>query len=393
MKILIAPGGFKESLSSVQLAKSMQRGVERVLPQAQTRLLPLTDGGEGFTQALVEATGGRIYEGVVIGPVGQSLRTHYGILGDGETGVLEMAAAAGLRLVPKDLRNPLLTTTFGVGQIIRALLDMPNIRRILIGCGDSGTNDGGAGMAQALGARFRDRDGFELEFGGGALVDLCELDLSGLHPRVGEVEVLAACNIKNILLGERGVARVFGPQKGATPAMVDVLEAGLANLAGHLLRHQGVHYGDLPGSGASGGLGTGLMAFLGAQLKPWAEVVGPFVRLEQFLQEADLVITGEGRVDATTATGKVPYWVAQQAQAQGKPVLALGGSLGQGSQELHHHGLDWVGSIMPHPASLEEAMRHAEDWVADAITQAMRLVQIGQLLGGQSAAQGGIALR
>jgi glycerate kinase len=383
MKILIAPGGFKESLSSVQLARAMQRGVERVLPDARTTLLPLTDGGEGFTQALVESTGGRLFQSVVLGPLGQSVTAQYGILGDGETGVLEMASAAGLRLVPKDCRNPLLTTTYGVGQIILALLERPHIKRILIGCGDSGTNDGGVGMAQALGARFLDQDGFEIEFGGGALVNLAELDTSNLHPRTGQVEVLAACNIKNILLGERGVARVFGPQKGATPGMVEILEAGLSNLALHLQKQQGVEYGSLPGSGASGGLGTGLMAFLGARLLSWDEVVGPFLKLDQHLHEADLVITGEGRVDATTATGKVPYWVAQQAMALGKPVLALGGSLGQGSQELHRHGLNWVGSIMPHPASLEEAMQHAEDWVADAITQAMRLVVVGQILAGQ----------
>jgi glycerate kinase len=332
---------------------------------------------------LVESTGGRLFQSVVLGPLGQSVTAQYGILGDGETGVLEMASAAGLRLVPKDCRNPLLTTTYGVGQIILALLERPHIKRILIGCGDSGTNDGGVGMAQALGARFLDQDGFEIEFGGGALVNLAELDTSNLHPRTGQVEVLAACNIKNILLGERGVARVFGPQKGATPGMVEILEAGLSNLALHLQKQQGVEYGSLPGSGASGGLGTGLMAFLGARLLSWDEVVGPFLKLEQHLHEADLVITGEGRVDATTATGKVPYWVAQQAMALGKPVLALGGSLGQGSQELHRHGLNWVGSIMPHPASLEEAMQHAEDWVADAITQAMRLVVVGQILAGQ----------
>ncbi len=392
MQILIAPGGFKESLSSAELARAIQRGVRRALPQAQTTLLPLTDGGEGFTQALVEATGGRIIRCSVLGPVGQEVEAHYGVLGDGETGVLEMAAAAGLRLVPKEQRNPLRTTTYGVGQLIRALLEMPQIRRILIGCGDSGTNDGGVGMAQALGARFLDPEGFELEFGGGALVNLAEIDLSGLHPRVGQVEVVAAFNIHNLLLGERGVGRVFGPQKGATPGMVEVLELGLARLAYHLLKLQGVYYGDLPGSGASGGLGTGLMAFLGATLKPWSEVVGPLLGLERHLREADLVITAEGRLDATTLTGKVPHWVAQQARALGKPVLALGGSLGTGWQDLHHHGLDWVGSILPYPASLEEAMQRAEDWAADATARALRLLELGKTLGQRPTLHGAVAL-
>ncbi|WP_027883307.1 glycerate kinase [Meiothermus rufus] len=393
MHILIAPGGFKESLSSAELAQAMQRGVKRVLPQAQTTLLPLTDGGEGFTQTLVEATGGRIFRCSVVGPVGQRVEAHYGVLGDGETGVLEMAAAAGLRLVPKAQRNPLRTTTYGVGQLIRALLEKPQIKRILIGCGDSGTNDGGMGMAQALGVRFLDAEGFELEFGGGALVNLAEIDLSGLHPRVGQVEVVAACNIHNLLLGERGVARVFGPQKGATPEIVETLELGLARLAYHLLKQQGIYYGDLPGSGASGGLGTGLMAFLGATLKPWTEVVGPLVGLEQHLRKADLVITGEGRLDATTLTGKVPHWVAQQARALGKPVLALGGSLGPGWQNLHQQGLDWVGSILPYPASLEEAMQRAEDWAADAIAQAMRLLELGKVLAQQPLAHEAMVLR
>lgn len=380
MNVLIAPGGFKESLSSAQLAKAIERGVKRALPDAHTRLLPLTDGGEGFTQALVEATHGWLFHKKVMGPVGQTVDAHFGILGDGKTGVLEMASAAGLRLVPPHQRNPLYTTTYGVGELIRALLDMPEIERVLIGCGDSGTNDGGAGMAQALGVGLLDAGGRPIDLGGIGLRSLQSLELSRAHPRIGQVEVWAACNIHNVLLGPRGVARVFGPQKGATPEMVELLEEGLARYAEKIQTLLGLDCATLPGSGASGGLGTGLMAFLGARLLPWTEVVGPYVGLEQALLEADLVITAEGRVDATTTTGKVPFWVAQQAQALGKPVLALGGSLGQGAQELYRYGLDWVGSIIPHPSTLEEAMQHAEDWVADAISQAMRLVQLGQHL-------------
>ncbi len=383
LRVLVAPGGFKESLGSSELAAAIARGVQRVLPNAKLDLLPLTDGGEGFTQSLVDATGGTLHPIEVMGPVGQRVMAHYGILGDGETAVLEMASAAGLRLVPKDQRNPLLTTTRGVGELIRAALTHP-VKRLLIGCGDSGTNDGGVGMAAALGARFLDANGMNLPDGGGALEHLERIDLSDLNPRLRDVEVIAACNIKNVLLGERGVARVFGPQKGATPEQVKQLERGLTLYAKHLLESSGVWFGDLPGSGASGGLGTGLMAFLNAKLMPWAQVVGRFVNLEERLRHADLVITGEGRVDATTATGKVPLWVAQHAAKVGVPVLALGGSIGEGCEALHDMGVAWIGSIMPRPATLEEAYLHASSWAEHAAMQAARLVQVGQTLKRQS---------
>jgi glycerate kinase len=380
LRVLVAPGGFKESLGSSELASAIARGVRRVLPDAQLDVLPLTDGGEGFTEALVDATLGTMHRLEVTGPVGQRVAAHYGILGDGETAVLEMASAAGLRLVPSDGRNPLLTTTRGVGELIAAALEHP-VKRLLIGCGDSGTNDGGVGMARALGVRFLDASGAELPEGGGALERLTHMDASGLHPRLRDVEVIAACNIKNVLLGERGVARVFGPQKGATPEQVKRLECGLTMYAGRLLERFGTWFGDLPGSGASGGLGTGLMAFLNAELQPWARVVGRFVDLEARLRNADLVITAEGRVDATTATGKVPLWVAQHAARAGVPVLALGGSLGDGCEALHDLGVSWIGSIMPRPASLEEAFQHAAQWAENAAMQAVRLVTVGQRLG------------
>ncbi|MDG4864800.1 glycerate kinase, partial [Streptomyces sp. T-3] len=304
-RIAIAPSGFKESLSAQAAAEAIAEGVRRVLPHAETDLIPLVDGGEGTAVALAAATGGRLVGLQATGPVGEPVGTHFAVL-DSDTAVVEMAAVAGLSLVPHTLRDPGTTTTYGVGELIRAALDT-GVRRILVGCGDSGTSDGGAGALQALGARLLTADGKELPYGGAQLTRLDRIDTTGLDPRLKDVELLVACNPFNILCGERGVARVFGPQKGATPEQVEQLSAGLEHWAYVLERDLGCTT-DLrsgSGTGASGGLGAGLAA-LGAVLKPRFEVLLDHLNLDARLARADLVLTAEGALDFQTPRGKVP---------------------------------------------------------------------------------------
>ncbi len=284
MKILLAPSGYKESLDAVGVAHAMELGVRDVLPDADIVSLPLVDGGEGFTTGLVDVTGGSLSPLMVTGPVGKPVSASVGLLGgDGpRTAVVELAAAAGLRLVPRSRRDPLTTTSRGVGELIAAALDL-RPERLLIGCGDSGINDGGAGLAQALGVRLLDREGLDLGAGGGELARLASIDTSGLDPRLADVEVVAACNPHNVLCGERGVARVFGPQKGATPEQVEMLSDAMDTYAAVVHRHTGRDVGLVPGSGASGGVGTALMVFCGATLTPRFDVVFEYLDIESAL--------------------------------------------------------------------------------------------------------------
>lgn len=362
-RFVLAPGGFKESLSARQAAEAMAEGVRRAVPDAALDLMPLVDGGEGTAKALALATGGRLVRRIATGPLGEPVRTHFALLGDADaTAVVEMAAVAGLSLVPPDRRDPGLTTTYGVGELLRAALDS-GARRVLVGCGDSGTSDGGAGALQALGAR--------LPRGGHALVALDRIDPSGLDPRLGEVELLVACNPFNVLCGPHGVARVFGPQKGATPAQTEILSAALERWATVLARdvHRGgTNLRSAPGTGASGGLGAGLAA-LGGQLLP---------RFEVLLD--DLVLTAEGALDRQTPHGKVPAEVGRRAKALGKPVLALAGTLGDGAREARASGIDAYRSILPAPLSLPEALLHTGTHLAEATEHAVRMVLLGTRL-------------
>ncbi len=384
-RILIAPSGFKESLSASEAADAIAVGVHRALPGARVDVVPIVDGGEGSAAGLAEATGGRLEPVTVTGPVGQRVRAHVALLG-GEaegTAVVEMASAAGLRLVPSDLRDPTTTTTYGVGELLRAALDSGS-RRILVGCGDSGTSDGGAGALQALGARLLDAQGRELERGGAALAGIDRVDLSGLDPRIADAEVLVACNPHNVLTGPRGVARVFGPQKGATPEQVELLAAALDRWAEVLERDCAATVRELdldvrtgPGTGASGGLGAALAAGLGARLRPRFEVLLDHVDLDALIRRADLVLTAEGAVDVQTAKGKVPAEIARRATRLGTPVIALAGTLGQGAADVYDVGVDAFVSIMSGPMSLRDAVEQAADLVADATERTMRLVLVG----------------
>jgi glycerate 2-kinase len=378
LTVLVAPSGFKESLSAPEVAEHIAQGVLRAMPRARVIRAPMVDGGEGFTEALVSATGGRLIPCRVIGPVGQPVEAFFGFLGGRKrkTAVIEMAAAAGLRLVPRDQRNPMITTSHGVGELIKAALDA-GAQRILLGCGDSGINDGGAGMAQALGARLLDAEGREIRHGGAELSRLARIDLDGLDPRLDHVRLDAAVNWHNVLLGERGVARVFGPQKGATPEQVELLDAALLNYAQRVREATGRDIGHEPGSGASGGLGAGFAALLGGQLHPRYSIVMQYLELDQLIAQADLVITAEGSLDAQTPHGKIPAEVAQRAKRRGLPVIALAGTIGRGVQVNLQHGIDAYASILTRPCTLDEAFANAAKWLTRAAEDAVRMVGVG----------------
>jgi len=380
----IAPSGFKESLSARHAAEAIARGIRRVAPASTLDLIPLVDGGEGTAEALALATYGSLQQLTATGPLGDPVSTHFALLGSTfpavPTAVVEMAAVAGLSLVPADRRDPGATTTYGVGELLRAALDS-GARRILIGCGDSGTSDGGAGALQALGARLLDTRGRELPRGGDALARIYRIDTSGLDPRLADTELLVACNPFNVLCGEQGVARVFGPQKGATPGQVEQLSHALERWADVLARDlrpaaPGTDLRHGPGTGASGGLGAGLAA-LGARLLPRFEVLLDRLDLDARLARADLVITAEGALDRQTPRGKIPAEVARRAKAYGKPVLALAGTLGEGAHEVRASGIDAYRSILPAPVGLAEALSRGDEYLADAAEHALRMVLLG----------------
>lgn len=382
LTVLIAPSGFKESLSAEEAADCIAEGVADTMPGARVIKLPMADGGEGFTQALVNATGGRLCPVRVTGPVGQPVEAFFGLLGGRarRTAVVEMAAAAGLRLVPRDQRNPMRTTSFGVGQLIRAALDA-GATRVLLGCGDSGINDGGAGMVQALGAKLLDAQGRELGPGGGELLRLHRIDLSGLDPRLARVQLDAAVNWHNVLLGARGVARIFGPQKGATPEQVVLLEQALENWAACIQRATGSAWGTQPGTGASGGLGTGFAALLGGRLHPRFDIVMQYLELDRLIAEADLVITAEGSLDDQTPFGKVPAEVASRAKKRGLPVIALTGTIGRGVEINLKHGIDAFASMLSRPCTLDQAIADAGKLLRRSAADMLRMVSVGMSLG------------
>lgn len=383
-RIAVAPSGFKESLSAHQAAEFIAEGLLRVVPDAHLDLIPLVDGGEGTAEALATATGGRLVPWTATGPLGSPVPSHFALLGstapEAPTAVVEMAAVAGLSLVPANRRDPGATTTYGVGELIRAALDQ-GVSRILVGCGDSGTSDGGAGALQALGARLLNAQGRELPHGGAALASLDRIDTSGLDPRLAGTELLVACNPFNVLCGEHGVARVFGPQKGASPAQVEEVSAALEHWAAVLTRdlRPGVDLCRGPGTGASGGLGAGLAA-LGARLLPRFEVLLNHLDLDTRLALADLVVTAEGALDRQTPRGKIPAEVAHRGKGFGRPVLALAGTIGEGAHMVRGAGVDAYSSILPAPVSLSEALGRGGEFLADAAERALRMILMGTRL-------------
>jgi glycerate kinase len=376
MRILIAPDSFKGSLTALAAAQAMERGVLEVFPDAEVFKVPIADGGEGTVEALVVATGGRILPARVRGPLQTPVDAFWGILGDGRTAVIEMAAASGLTLVPKELRDPRSASTEGTGELIKAALDA-GLTRLIIGIGGSASNDGGTGMARALGARFLDGDGQELPPGGAALARLARVDLEHLDPRLATADILVACDVDNPLTGPRGASAIYGPQKGATPAMVQELDAALARFAEVAQAATGRTVATRPGAGAAGGLGAGLLLFTPARLQPGVQIVLEATGFRELARTVDLVITGEGRTDAQTAMGKAPVGVAALAKTWDVPVLCLSGGLGPGAEDVLTLGIDALLSIVPQAMPLEACMADGAALTQAAAARACRLLKLG----------------
>lgn len=376
MRIVIAPDSFKQSMTARRAAECIQEGFAAVLPDAEYVRIPMADGGEGTVRSLVDATGGRILEAEVHDPIGRPVTAQFGVLGDGRTAVIEMAAASGLELLADEERDALGASTRGTGELILAALEQ-DVDTILIGIGGSATTDGGAGMVQALGGRLLDADGKDLPPGGGALMDLASIDLSAMPERLREVDVVVACDVENPLTGPTGAAHVFGPQKGADEEQVLRLDAALVHLAEVIRRELGIDVETVPGAGAAGGLGAGLLAFLQGGFRRGIDLVLEHTRLEDALAGADLVVTGEGGIDAQTRFGKTPYGVAQAAARHGVPVIALAGTVGTDATELHDHGFSAIVPIVTGPGSLAAALAHGEENMRRSAETAARLLVLG----------------
>ncbi|WP_413111532.1 glycerate kinase [Thaumasiovibrio sp. DFM-14] len=360
MKIVIAPDSFKESVSAERVCAAVKKGIEQRIPNVDIVSVPMADGGEGTLDALLATMGGERVECVVMGPLPDSqVKAQFVMLGDGETAVIEMAQASGIELLTPQQRDPRITTTYGTGELIKAALDK-GAKKLIVAIGGSATNDGGEGMVRALGARFLDKKGYDIGHGGAELINLTTIDISGLDPRLSDAQVVVACDVDNPLLGERGASAVFGPQKGATPEIVSQLDKALSHYAHCLVQELGKNVAKIPGSGAAGGLGAGLMAFLGAQLQPGIEIVSSTVGLRDKLTGADWVITGEGKLDGQSLGGKTPVGVAKLAQQMGIPVIALGGAMGEGADKLNEVGIVACFSVLSRPCTLETALTEGE---------------------------------
>jgi glycerate 2-kinase len=379
MRVIIAPNAFKGSLSALEAAEAIAEGVRVAARDVELVLVPIADGGDGTVDALVAATQGERRTLRVRGPLGDPVDAQYGLIDGGSTAVIEMAKAAGLALVPEERRDPRITTTYGVGELLQHAYDA-GARHFIVGIGGSATNDGGAGMAQALGYHLLDQDGLELAPGGLALKRLARIHVGGVHANWKETELEVACDVTNPLTGPRGASAVYGPQKGATPEMVTELDAALHHFAEIIRRHLGVDVEQLPGAGAAGGLGAGLVAFLGARLQPGAEMVVEALHLDERLIGAHLVITGEGRLDSQTARfGKGPAAVARHAKNARIPVVAIGGSVADEAElRLLFDGLE---ATVVEPSSLEDAMAQARPLLVRAATRVMRLMLTARRLG------------
>ncbi|MDN0112740.1 glycerate kinase [Yersinia mollaretii] len=360
MKIVIAPDSFKESLSAMQVAEAIEQGFSAIFPHAEYIKLPMADGGEGTVESMVAATQGDWIRVDVTGPLGNSVDAFFGWMGDGETAVIEMAAASGLHLVSPERRDPLITTSFGTGELILTALDH-GARKIIIGIGGSATNDGGAGMMQALGAHLFDKQGKELSLGGGALAELATIDLSQLDARLLQTDILVACDVDNPLCGAKGASAVFGPQKGATPGKVKLLDVALHNYGEKIELATGKSVLNVAGSGAAGGMGAALFGLLNARLQPGIDIVTEALKLAEVVQGADLVITGEGRIDSQTIHGKTPVGVARVAKRFDIPVIAIAGGMTPDYEVVHQHGLDAVFSVLNRIQTLPEALSEARE--------------------------------
>ncbi|MGY6028073.1 glycerate kinase [Phytobacter sp. AG2a] len=377
MKIVIAPDSYKESLSALEVATAIESGFREIFPTAEYVKLPVADGGEGTVEAMVAATCGRIVNVAVKGPLGEAVEGFYGLSGDEQCAFIEMAAASGLELVPAAQRDPLVTTSWGTGELIRHALDS-GVKHIIIGIGGSATNDGGAGMVQALGAKLLDKQGQQIGPGGAALETLASIDVRELDKRLADCRIEVACDVTNPLTGKEGASAIFGPQKGATPKMIARLDQALGHYAKLIARDLDVEVLNLAGGGAAGGMGAGLFAFCGAELRRGIEIVTEALSLDAHVADADLVITGEGRIDSQTINGKVPVGVASVAKRYNVPVIGIAGSLTADVGVVHDHGIDAVFSVIYKICSLDDALANAGENVRMAARNIAAVLKIGQ---------------
>lgn len=385
MRIVVVPSGFKESLSAEEVGQSIARGIKKVNPDHQVTTIPMVDGGEGFVDTITKLKEGKKVKTHVMGPVGKPIESFFGVFEENgvKTAVIEMAAIAGLRHVPQNMRNPLNTTTFGVGETIIKALDI-GAERILIGCGDSGTSDGGVGMAQALGVKFLNINGVEIFVNGGGEIDRIHgVDMRYIDARVHLVDIDVAVNWTNLLCGKKGVARVYGPQKGASSENVEQLSNNLEHLARLIKSFKKEDVSLMNGGGASGGLGAGLHGFLNARLHPRFEIIMKYIEISDAIKNADLVITAEGCIDFQTPNGKIPSEVARIAKIHEKPVIAFAGTIGHNAKINYQSGIDAYSSIIPEPTTLENSILDADKWLENCSENALRHIMIGINLGNQ----------
>ena len=376
MKILVAPQEFKGSISALSAAEAAKTGILRVFPQAEVVLCPVADGGDGTLETLVEVSGGEVKTCSVQNPIGETIQAQWGAMGDGLTAVIEMARTSGLALLSLGERDPLNASTYGLGQAISEALD-EGFRRFIVGIGGSATNDAGAGMAQALGASLLDDQGNTINFGGAALSNLQTVDISNMDSRIKDSKFLVACDVSNPLTGEEGASAVYGPQKGATPEMVRSLDDALSNFATVVKKDLKKDVSEISGAGAAGGLGAGMMAFMGAELKAGVDIVLETVNLRDKLASVDLVITGEGGMDFQTVYNKAPIGVARIASEHNIPTIAIAGLLGSNFKVVHEHGIRAATSIVNGPMTLEEASERAFELISDSVEESLRFISVG----------------
>lgn len=373
--IVLAPDSFKESMTAKEVCVAMERGIKKVNSNIQCIHVPMADGGEGTMQSLVDATGGEVYSLEVVGPLENKVKAEYGILGNGEIGVLEMASASGIHLVSLEERNPLITTTYGTGELIKACLDR-GVKKLLIGIGGSATNDGGVGVIQALGGRLLDKEGNELGFGGGELEKLDRIDLTNFDRRLKDVVIEVACDVSNPLCGENGASYIFGPQKGASVEMIKILDNNLKHYAKVIKEQFGKDVLEIAGAGAAGGLGAGLMVFLNGNLKKGIEIVIEYSGLEKKVKNCDMVWTGEGSIDFQTQYGKTPLGVATVAKKYNKPVVALAGRVGDDIDILYEKGIDSIFGIMRGVTTIDEALKNGKENIERTSENIARLMEM-----------------
>lgn len=376
MKFVLAPDSFKESMTSKEVCNAMTVGIRKIFGHAEIIAVPMADGGEGTMQSMIDSTNGTIYSAVVKGPLGADIKAQFGILGDKKTAVVEAAEACGLQLIDKSLRNPLITTTYGVGELIKSALDM-NIERLIITLGGSSTNDGGVGMLQALGVKFLDETNEEIALGGASLSKISKIDVSMMDRRIKDIEIKAACDVKNYLTGDNGASRVFAKQKGASEKDIVTLDENLKHYAGVVREQFGIEIDYVEGAGAAGGLGAAITGFLRGKLENGFSIVATCSELELKMKNADFVITGEGSIDSQTKEGKTPYGVAKMAKKSDIPVIALCGRMGDGIEELYED-IDSVVCIVPGAITLEDALKNGKDNITRTMENICRIIKISK---------------